>query len=192
MEHLPSGIPQRLLGNMQPDSVDKSIVWGYMTYPRIVYQDVRCFAKSKTLKCKPDATLCQTMAIAIIWIRNLRVNGLNELLTSKDGWSEAMAAKWLFLKVFTIVINRNPHSLKLPNIPKKPFHILALLDSSTAGYRDVRSRWIPKFFLQRMLTMPRGVPATLSCLLHWPRDISEWTQRGWVGYPPVGTAHSGA
>jgi len=35
-------------------------------------------------------------------------------------------------KKFTIVVNGNQHSLKVPNIPKKPFHILALLDSSTA------------------------------------------------------------
>lgn len=65
MERLPSGIPQRLVRNVQPNSVDKSIVRGYMTYPRIVYQYVRCFAKSKTLKGKPDATICQTTAIAI-------------------------------------------------------------------------------------------------------------------------------
>jgi hypothetical protein len=34
--------------------------------------------------------------------------------------------------MFIITINGNPHSLTLPNIPKKPFHIFALLDSSTA------------------------------------------------------------
>jgi hypothetical protein len=69
---------------MKPESVDKSIARGYMTYLRIVYQYVRCFAKSKTLKGRPDATICQTMAIAISQSETC-ANGLSELLTSKAG-----------------------------------------------------------------------------------------------------------
>ena len=70
-------------------------------------------------------------------------------------------------KKFTIVVNGNQHSLKVPNIPKKPFHILALLDSSTAiTVMRVHVEYPKKSFLQKMLTMLQGVLATLSCLLH--------------------------
>lgn len=71
-------------------------------------------------------------------------------------------------KKFTIVVNGNQHSLKVPNIPKKPFHILALLDSSTAvTVMRVHVEYPKKKkILQKMLTMLQGVLATLSCLLH--------------------------
>lgn len=65
--------------------------------------------------------------------------------------------------MFTVVINGNPHPLTLANIPKKPFHILALLDASTRVQVMCVNAEYKKKLLQRMLTMFQDVPETLSC-----------------------------